>query len=34
MSQPVFLSSVTSDFPNYRQWIAEDLRKSDAEVRD
>ncbi len=34
MSQPVFLSSVTSDFPGFRQLIAEDLRKADAEVRD
>ena len=34
MSQPVFLSSVTSDFPGFRQIIAEDLRKADAEVRD
>lgn len=34
MSQPVFLSSVTSNFPGFRQLIAEDLRKADAEVRD
>ena len=34
MSQPVFLSSVTPHFPGFRQLIAEDLRKADAEVRD
>ena len=34
MSQPVFLSSVSSDFPGFRQLIAGDLRRTDAEVRD